>query len=71
MNLIDIVPVVMLGALLGLDVVTFPQAMISRPLVAATAAGAFVGSPFAGLTIGATLELLALGMLPFGASKYP
>ena len=71
MNLIDIIPVVMLGALLGLDVVTFPQAMISRPLVAATAAGAFVGSPFAGLTIGATLELLALGMLPFGASKYP
>ena len=67
----DILPVVMLGALLGLDVVTFPQAMISRPLVAATAAGAFVGFPLAGLTIGATLELLALGMLPFGASKYP
>jgi PTS system mannose-specific IIC component len=71
LSIIDILPVVMLGALLGLDVVTFPQAMISRPLVAATAAGAFVGSPLAGLTIGATLELLALGMLPFGASKYP
>jgi PTS system mannose-specific IIC component len=69
--LIDILPVVMLGALLGLDVVTFPQAMISRPIVAATVAGAFVGSSIAGLTIGATLELLALGMLPFGASKYP
>lgn len=67
----DALPVVMLGALLGLDVVTFPQAMISRPIVAATFAGAFVGSPAAGLTIGATLELLALGMLPFGASKYP
>ena len=71
MNIIDILPVAVLGAILGLDVVTFPQAMISRPIVAATAAGAFVGAPFAGLTIGATLELLALGMLPFGASKYP
>lgn len=71
MILIDILPVALLGALLGLDVVTFPQAMISRPIVAATVAGAFVGSSLAGLTIGVTLELLALGMLPFGASKYP
>ncbi|HUQ21155.1 MAG TPA: PTS sugar transporter subunit IIC [Gemmatimonadaceae bacterium] len=71
MNVIDILPVALLGAILGLDVVTFPQAMISRPIVAATVAGAFVGSALAGLTIGATLELLALGMLPFGASKYP
>jgi mannose/fructose/N-acetylgalactosamine-specific phosphotransferase system component IIC len=67
----DVVPIVLLAALLGLDVVTFPQAMISRPIVAATAAGAFVGDPAAGLTIGAVLELIALGMLPFGASKYP
>jgi PTS system mannose-specific IIC component len=71
MNLMDILPVALLGALLGLDVVTFPQAMISRPIVAATIAGTFVGSSAAGLTLGATLELLALGMLPFGASKYP
>ena len=70
MSLLDLLPVALLGALLGLDVVTFPQAMISRPVVAATLAGAFIGSPVAGLTIGATLELLALGMLPFGASKY-
>src|SRR5438034_224756 len=70
-TLLDVLPVVLLGALLGLDVVTFPQAMISRPIVAATVAGAFIGNPLAGLTMGATLELLALGMLPFGASKYP
>src|SRR5438045_878436 len=69
--LLDVLPVVLLGALLGLDVVTFPQAMVSRPIVAATVAGAFIGNPLAGLTMGATLELLALGMLPFGASKYP
>jgi mannose/fructose/N-acetylgalactosamine-specific phosphotransferase system component IIC len=67
----DVLPVAILGALLGLDVVTFPQAMISRPIVAATVAGAFIGNPLAGLTIGAALELIALGMLPFGASRYP
>jgi mannose/fructose/N-acetylgalactosamine-specific phosphotransferase system component IIC len=67
----DALPVALLGALLGLDVVTFPQAMVSRPIVAATVGGAFIGNPLAGLTMGATLELLALGMLPFGASKYP
>jgi mannose/fructose/N-acetylgalactosamine-specific phosphotransferase system component IIC len=67
----DVVPIVLLAALLGLDVVTFPQAMISRPIVAATAAGAFLGNPVAGLVIGSVLELIALGMLPFGASKYP
>ena len=71
MILMDVLPVALLGALLGMDVVTFPQAMISRPIVAATLAGAFIGSATAGLTVGATLELLALGMLPFGASKYP
>jgi PTS system mannose-specific IIC component len=70
-SFIDALPVALLGALLGLDVVTFPQAMISRPIVAATVGGAFIGNPLAGLTMGATLELLALGMLPFGASKYP
>ena len=35
--LVDILPIALLGGLLGLDVVCFPQAMISRPLVAATA----------------------------------
>ena len=54
-----------------MDVVTFPQAMISRPIVAATVAGAFIGDATAGLVMGAVLELLALEMLPFGASRYP
>lgn len=71
MNVVDILPIVMLGAFLGMDVVTFPQAMISRPIVAATAAGAFIGNAPAGLIMGAILELLALEMLPFGASRYP
>jgi PTS system mannose-specific IIC component len=64
-------PIALLGAFLGLDVVSFPQAMISRPIVAATLAGAFIGYPQAGLLIGVVLELIALDTLPFGASRYP
>ena len=68
---IDLLPIALLGGLLGLDVVSFPQAMISRPLVAATLAGALIGHSLSGLLIGAALELVALDTLPFGASRYP
>jgi len=68
---LDVLPIAMLGGVLGLDVVSFPQAMISRPLVAATVAGALLGEPLAGLLIGVALELIALETLPFGASRYP
>jgi PTS system mannose-specific IIC component len=61
----------LLGAVLGLDTVSFPQAMLSRPLVAATLGGAMAGSALDGLIIGAALELIALETLPFGASRYP
>lgn len=71
MNLLQALPIAMLGAVLGLDVVSFPQAMVSRPIVAATLAGAFIGHPEAGLLIGVVLELIALDTLPFGASRYP
>jgi PTS system mannose-specific IIC component len=70
-NLLQALPIAMLGAVLGLDVVSFPQAMVSRPIVAATLAGAFIGHPEAGLLIGVVLELIALDTLPFGASRYP
>ncbi|MDF1503344.1 PTS sugar transporter subunit IIC [Roseisolibacter sp. H3M3-2] len=67
----DLLRIALLGALLGLDVVSFPQAMISRPIVAATVAGALVGNPVGGLLVGAALELFALETLPVGASRYP
>jgi PTS system mannose-specific IIC component len=70
-SLAQALPIALLGAFLGLDVVSFPQAMISRPIVAATLAGAFIGYPQAGLLIGVVLELIALDTLPFGASRYP
>jgi mannose/fructose/N-acetylgalactosamine-specific phosphotransferase system component IIC len=70
-TLLPLLPIVLLGALIGIDVVTFPQAMLSRPIVAATAAGALLGFPEAGLLIGVVLELIAMEVLPFGASRYP
>lgn len=67
----SLLPLALLGGILGLDVVSFPQAMISRPLVAATLAGLLLGQPMHGLLVGAALEMIALETLPFGASRYP
>jgi len=67
----ELLPLSLLGAVVGLDVVCFPQAMYSRPLVAATLAGAFVGDATRGLLVGVVLELIAIATLPFGASRYP
>jgi PTS system mannose-specific IIC component len=67
----DLLKFAVLGAILGLDVVSFPQAMLSRPIVAATLAGALSGRAGAGLLVGAVLELFALETLPVGASRYP
>lgn len=71
MNPVETGALSLLGAVLGLDVVSFPQAMLSRPLVAATLTGALMGAPERGLILGATLECFALETLPVGASRYP
>ena len=67
----QLVPLALLGALLGLDVVAFPQAMVSRPIVAATLVGGFLGAPERGLLVGVALEFFALEAMPFGATRYP
>jgi PTS system mannose-specific IIC component len=67
----ELQPLTLLGALLGADVVSFPQAMVSRPIVAATLGGAMAGNVAAGLLTGAVLEMLAMETLPVGASRYP
>lgn len=71
MTLVDIGIVALLGGLLGLDVVSFPQAMLSRPLVACTISAGFLGAAPLGLLLGVLVEAFALETLPVGASRYP
>ena len=66
-----VIPLLLWGTLVGLDLVSVPQAMISRPVVAGTVAGWLVGDLEAGLRVGALFELFALDVLPAGAVRYP
>ncbi|HEY3933705.1 MAG TPA: PTS sugar transporter subunit IIC [Gemmatimonadales bacterium] len=59
------------GTMAGLDLVSVPQGLLSRPLVAATVAGLIAGDLAGGLMAGMVLELYALDVLPIGASRYP
>lgn len=59
------------GTVVAVDLVTVPQGLLSRPLVAATVAGWMAGDVGAGLLAGAVLELYALEILPIGAARYP
>lgn len=53
------------GGLLCLDRV-FIQAMISRPIIIAPVVGIILGNPYAGLIIGAILELFWIDRVPIG-----
>ncbi len=59
------------GSAVGMDAVSWPQVMISRPLVSATIGGLLLGNPAAGMLVGAVLELYAMRHPPLGASRYP
>ena len=59
------------GTLVGLDLVSVPQMMIARPLVAATVAGLILGDVETGLRLGVLFELFQLDILPVGAVRYP
>jgi PTS system mannose-specific IIC component len=59
------------GTIVGLDLVSVPQALLSRPLVAGCVAGWVAGDVEAGLRAGALFELFALDVLPIGAVRYP
>jgi mannose PTS system EIIC component len=62
---IKIILISFVGGLLCLDRV-FIQAMISRPIIIAPVIGIILGNPYAGLIIGAILELLWIDRLPVG-----
>lgn len=59
------------GALVGLDLVSVPQMMIARPLVAGTVAGVILGDLPMGLQLGVVFELFQFDVLPVGATRYP
>jgi PTS system mannose-specific IIC component len=59
------------GTLVGVDLVSVPQMMIARPLVAGTVAGVLLGDVETGLRIGVVLELFQFDILPVGAVRYP
>jgi mannose/fructose/N-acetylgalactosamine-specific phosphotransferase system component IIC len=61
----------LLGGLIGLDATSFPQVMISRPLVAGTLVGLVFGQPAAGALVGGVIEVFHLSILPIGATRYP
>ncbi len=71
MSAAEVVLVLAFGTLAGLDLVSWPQAQLSRPLVAGLLGGLAVGAPLEGSTVGALLELFALESLPVGAARYP
>lgn len=59
------------GGMVGLDGTSFPQAMISRPLIAGTVTGLLFGRPIEGAVVGFLIEVFALTTLPIGAAQYP
>ncbi|WP_419950916.1 PTS sugar transporter subunit IIC [Candidatus Palauibacter sp.] len=59
-----------LGGLVGLDAVSWPQAMWSRPIVAGTLGGVLFGAPAEGCLVGACLELVLSRHAPFGGARH-
>ena len=68
---VDLAVLLVWGTAVGLDLVTGPQVMIARPLVAGTVAGWLLGDPGTGLLLGVLFELFQYDVLPVGASRYP
>ncbi|HYK83501.1 MAG TPA: PTS sugar transporter subunit IIC [Gemmatimonadales bacterium] len=68
---VSLLPLLVWGTLVGLDLVSGPQIMIARPLVAGPIAGALLGDLATGLALGVVFELFQYDILPVGAARYP
>ena len=71
MNLVVQLALLGWGTLCGIDLVSVPQMMIARPLVAGALAGAILGDVETGLRLGVLFELFQFDILPVGAVRYP
>src|SRR2546426_7973318 len=67
LSLHDALPI----SLVGLDLISVPQMMIARPIVAGPVAGAILGDVATGLALGVVFELFQYDVLPVGAARYP
>jgi mannose/fructose/N-acetylgalactosamine-specific phosphotransferase system component IIC len=67
----DWLGLLLVGGIVGLDATSFPQIMVSRPLVAGTLVGVLFGEPAAGALVGGMIEVFHLSILPIGATRYP
>jgi mannose/fructose/N-acetylgalactosamine-specific phosphotransferase system component IIC len=70
LNLQDYIIIALLGGIIGLDKASF-QMLFSEPVVICTALGAYWGQLELGLSLGLLWQLLWMGELPIGATKYP
>lgn len=63
--IIKILLIAFIGAILCLDRILI-QIMVSRPIIIASVTGLILGNPYAGLVIGAILELFWIDRVPIG-----
>jgi PTS system mannose-specific IIC component len=66
-----VLTLVVWGTIVGVDLVSFPQAMLNRPIVAGSVGGYLIGDLETGFRIGMLLECFALDVIPIGATRYP
>ncbi|MFH1006692.1 MAG: PTS sugar transporter subunit IIC [Candidatus Latescibacterota bacterium] len=62
--------VALIGGLVALDTTAGPQVMLSQPIVACPILGFLLGDPQTGLMFGTILELIWIGTVPAGASRF-
>ncbi|MEO6068011.1 MAG: PTS sugar transporter subunit IIC [Gemmatimonadales bacterium] len=71
MTWIQAIGLLLVGTAAGLDLVSGPQVLLARPIVAGTLSGLVLGDVTSGILVGGILELYALEVLPVGAARYP
>ena len=62
--------VALIGGLVALDTTAGPQVMLSQPIVACPILGLLLGDLQTGLLFGTLLELIWIGTVPAGASRF-